>query len=471
MTSVAGSFSVVLRCAGCAATVDPSDASVRSPFQCPNAKRAPNIDHILAWDPVSAGVTGWPTDNSTNPFIRYRTLQNSYWVGRSLGGTDTDHLALVDRLDRAIAAIDGTGFRVTPLVPADAVSEALGVDVWTKNDTHNVAGSHKARHLMGLLLHLELRRVSNRTPLAIASCGNAAFAAATLGKASKRPVHVHIPEGANPVVVEMLRARSAQLTVCPRLDSDPPGDPCLHRFHEALSRGELPFCVQGSENGLTIDGGATIGHELADQLAMLGLPVDRIFVQVGGGALGSALFQGLRDALALGVLTAMPKFHCVQSEGCAPLALAWERVAMRALRSLDNESLFDEGHGAVALALSDPLAKPAVEEALLYAATHRSQFMAPFDGTLTSIAGGIIDDETYDWMALLRATFATGGWPIVASEDALAEANRLACSGPDPADADETGTASLAGALMARRNGDLMEGERIVTLITGIRRR
>ena len=420
---------------------------------------------------MSGGVTEWPTDNSTNPFIRYRTLQNSYWVGRSLGGTDTDHVALVDRLDRAIAAIDGTGFRVTPLVPADAASEALGVDVWTKNDTHNVAGSHKARHLMGLLLHLELRRVSNRTPLAIASCGNAAFAAATLGKASKRPVHVHIPEGASPVVVEMLRARSALLTVCPRLDSDPPGDPCLHRFHEALGKGELPFCVQGSENGLTIDGGATIGHEVADQLAMLGLPDDRIFVQVGGGALGSALFQGLRDALALGVLTAMPKFHCVQSEGCAPLARAWERVAMRALRSLDNESLFDEGHGAVALALGDPLAKPAVEEALLYAATHRSQFMAPFDGTLTSIAGGIIDDETYDWMALLRATFATGGWPIVASEDALVEANRLACSGPDPADADETGTASLAGALMARRNGDLMEGERIVTLITGIRRR
>ena len=420
---------------------------------------------------MSGGVTEWPTDNSTNPFIRYRTLQNSYWVGRSLGGTDTDHVALVDRLDRAIAAIDGTGFRVTPLVPADAASEALGVDVWTKNDTHNVAGSHKARHLMGLLLHLELRRVSNRTPLAIASCGNAAFAAATLGKASKRPVHVHIPEGASPVVVEMLRARSALLTVCPRLDSDPPGDPCLHRFHEALGKGELPFCVQGSENGLTIDGGATIGHEVADQLAMLGLPVDRIFVQVGGGALGSALFQGLRDALALGVLTAMPKFHCVQSEGCAPLARAWERVAMRALRSLDNESLFDEGHGAVALALSDPLAKPAVKEALLYAATHRSQFMAPFDGTLTSIAGGIIDDETYDWMALLRATFATGGWPIVASEEALLKANRLACSGPDPADADETGTASLGGALMARRNGDLMEGERIVTLITGIRRR
>ena len=466
MTSV----SVILRCAGCAATVDPSDASIRSPFQCPNAKRAPNIDHILAWDPVGAGVTEWPVDNAINPFVRYRTLQNSYWVGRSLGGTDTDHLALVDRLDRAIAAVDGTGFRVTPLVPSDAASESLGVDVWMKNDTHNVAGSHKARHLMGLLLHLELKRVNNRTPLSIASCGNAAFAAATLGKAAKRPVHVHIPSDAKPAVIAMLRSRGAQLTICPRLDADPAGDPCLHRFHESLEKGEVPFCVQGSENGLTIDGGATIGHELADQLAMLSLPVDRIFVQVGGGALGSALFRGLRDALTFGVIDSMPRFHPVQSEGCAPLALAWERVAMRALRSLDNEVLFDEGHGAVALALSDAEARQAVEEALLYAATHRGQFMLPFDGSLQSIATGIIDDETYDWMALLRAMFSTGGWPIVATESVLAEANRVACSGDDPADADETGTASLAGAIMARRNGDLLEGERIVTLITGIRR-
>ena len=107
----------------------------------------------------------------------------------------------------------------------------------------------------------------------------------------------------------------------PRSRSAPPNN-------QTSKPSELPFCVQGSENGLTIDGGATIGHEVADQLAMLGLPLDRIFVQVGGG---------------------------------------------------------------------------------------------------------IIDDETYDWMALLRATFATGGWPIVASEDALVEANRLACTGPDPA--------------------------------------
>jgi threonine synthase len=471
---------LVLRCAGCAATVDPVDPT-NSPWKCPNAKRAPNVDHVLQWDPVASGVTQWPSDESLNPFIRYRTLQHSYWLGRVLGGTDADHVALVERLDQAIATTcaaagmaNPTGFRVTPFVPSEAASESLGVDVWVKRDTHSVTGSHKARHLMGLLLHLELRRVSSRTQLAIASCGNAALAAATLAKAARRPIEVYVPQPANPMVVAQLKSLSAQITECPRLPSDPAGDPCIHRFHEALHRGALPFCVQGPENGLTIDGGATMGHELADQLAMLGgaggdVP-DRLFVQVGGGALGTATIRGLRDAVALGVLDTLPKLHTVQSEGAAPLERAWRKVAMRALNSLGHSTLADEGDDAIAAALVDQSARAAVDEAFLHALTHRSQYMWPWEDEPISVATGILDDETYDWVSLVRAMITTGGWPIVATESALEKANALACSGPNPADADETGTASLAGAIMLQRNGLLSEDERIVALVTGIRR-
>jgi threonine synthase len=468
--------SLHLRCGGCAATVEPNDP-MNAPWKCPNALRAPNVDHVLQWDPVSAGVTEWPRDESLNPFIRYRTLQHNYWLGRSLGGTDSDHIALVERLDDAIAHVPGntTGFRVTPLVNAEAASEALGVDVWTKRDTHNVAGSHKARHLMGLLLHLEVRRVSARTPLAIASCGNAALAAATLAKAARRTIHVHVPVGANPVVIARLRELGASLTECPRLPSDPPGDPCIHRFHEALKKGELPFAVQGSENGLTIDGGATLGHELADQLAMLGGSVgdvpDRLFVQVGGGALGTATMRGLRDAMSLGIISTLPKLHCVQSEGAAPLERAWRKVVLRALTSLGHADVADDGDDAVAAALSDQSARAAVDEAFLHALTHRSQYMWPWEDEPVSIATGILDDETYDWFTLVRAMITTGGWPIVATESALEKANALACSGPNPADADETGTASLAGAVMLQRAGLMTETERIVSLVTGVRRR
>ena len=121
-------INLVLRCAGCAATVDPADATVRAPYRCPNAGRARDIDHVLAWDPVSAGVTEWPADPSINPFVRYRTLQHSYWLGRALGGTDADHVARVGRLDQAIAAIGGKGFVISPLRPLDGASDTLGAD-------------------------------------------------------------------------------------------------------------------------------------------------------------------------------------------------------------------------------------------------------------------------------------------------------------------------------------------------------
>lgn len=436
------------------------------------AERAKNVDHVLVWDPVSAGVTEWPTDQSTNPFVRYRTLQHSYWLNRARGATDSDHVQLVERLDHAIAGLEvggtATGFRVTPLVPLDGASERLGVEVWAKNDTGNVAGSQKARHLMGILLHLEARRFDTRTPLAIASCGNAAIAAATLGRAARRPVEVYVPVGANPAVLRQLQALHAKITECPRLPTDPPGDPCIHRFREAVARGALPFCVQGPENGLTIDGGATMGHELADQFAMLGRVPDRCFVQVGGGALGSAVVRGLRDALALGVIETLPKLHCVQTQGCAPLERAWRGVVTRALRSLGHASLLEDGDAAVAAALMDQSARPAVDEALLYALTHRSQFMWPWEEEPTSAATGILDDETYDWAALVRAMIGTGGYPVVVDESHVRDATSLVNA---EIDADETGSAALAGVVAQSAGGLLGPTEQVVALVTGIRRR
>jgi threonine synthase len=464
--------SLVLRCHGCAAIVDVGDPAVRNPFRCPNADRAPNVDHVLSWDPVSAGVTEWPGDTSRNPYIRYRTLQHAYWLNRSLGATDADHVALVNRLDASIEAIAGTGFAVTPLIEFEHAAQALGVsEVWGKVETGNVGGSHKARHLMGILLHLEARRISARIPLAIASCGNAAIAAATLGKASKRSVHVFIPTWTKQPVRDRLTALGATLTESPRLATDPPGDPCLHRFHDALKKGALPFCVQGTENGLTIDGGASLGHELADQYAMLGFVPDRLFVQTGGGALGSSVARGLLDAHALGVVESLPRMHFVQAEGCAPLERAWRKVAGRAIRSLGLEGVVNDFE--IAEALRADSSREAVAEALSYAVTHRSQFMTVWEDEPTSIATGILDDETYDWFALVRVMIATGGWPVVATERQIEKALVIAC--PDDrsdscCNTDHTGASSLAGAIALAELGLLDHSERISTLITGVRR-
>ena len=80
------------------------------------------------------------------------------------------------------------------------------------------------------------------------------------------------------------------------------------------------------------------------------------------------------------------------------------------------------------------------------AAQHRSEFMWPWENEPHSIAHGILDDETYDWLAVVEAMLATGGQPIVVDEDTLAHANALARRATG-SDVDYTGSAGLAGLL------------------------
>ena len=50
--------------------------------------------------------------------------------------------------------------------------------------------------------------------------------------------------------------------------------------------------------------------------------------------------------------------------------------------------------------------------------------MWPWETVPHSLAHGILDDETYDWVALVDAMLATGGQAIVVDEDEIAGAER-----------------------------------------------
>ncbi len=469
---------VTLRCTGCAAMVDPLDPVSGGPsagFRCPNADRAPRIDHVLVWEPHINGVTEWPTDPNINPFIRYRTLHHSYWLARAGGLTDQQYLDRVGRLDQAIASVDSTGhgFVITPFDVNETASDALGVRVWAKDETGNVSGSHKGRHLMGLAIHLDVEKVPVTQRLAIASCGNAALAAATIAKAARRPVQVFVPTDANPAVLDRLHALGATLNRMDRTPGSPPGDPCVHGFHAALTRGAMPFCVQGNENGLTLDGGNTIGHELVDQFAVMDLRPTRVVVQCGGGAFATSLMRGLGHGVHLGMLHSLPPIHVVQADGAAPLRRAWAAVANRALAALGVDDLRADGlryddhamDALVAERLTQPDAADATSQALQFAAANRSSHMWVWEEAPASVAGGILDDEAYDWFALVGAMICTGGWPVVVDDETLLEANLISGS-----PADETGTAGLAGVVTLRRAGQIADAEDVVCVYSGIRR-
>jgi threonine synthase len=259
------------RCPVCAATVD---VATSFPWRCPNST-AHDRRHVLqiieaasryddrgvdgdddvthlgfpvgsAMAPRSAADTPtWfpapgprgttsgrqPEPPHPNSFIRHDT--DLAWAAHAqANGIDAiARRRLVEELDDAVRSVAGTGFTATPFGRSEALSDALGFadggGVWVKDETRGVGGSQKARHLFTILLHLRatelLGQLTDRPPLAIASCGNAALAAATLAKAADWPLDVYVPTWMSDGFGNELDRLGARVHRCERRSSDPAG--------------------------------------------------------------------------------------------------------------------------------------------------------------------------------------------------------------------------------------------------------
>jgi len=414
-----------LSCRACGLDVDPLGPA---PWACPN-RDADRADHVLVVPLPAAHIIDL---GSQNPFVRYRSSLASHSAALAAGVTDAAFVELVGELDGAVAGVWGRGFEVTSMTAASG-PVGVGVDLLVKDETANVSGSHKGRHLMGLAIWLRLRQylgVVDPATLAIASCGNAALAAATIAAAIGRPLDVFVPDWADPVVLDRLRALDAQVRVCRRSPGER-GDPCVVAFRAAVRAGAAPFGCSGPDVGLTIDGGRTLGWELAEDLISLDgrgdPPVDRVMVQVGGGALATSVLDGLYGG---GVDVSVT---VVQTAGCAPFDRAWRAV----------------GDLGLAAAVAD-----------------RSTAMRPWPTDPHSAATGILDDETYDWAGVAEGLLRCGGDSVVVDEVHVLAANRLARRLTD-IDVDPTGSAGLAGVLALPPPA----GSRVAVLFTGGERR
>jgi hypothetical protein len=110
-----------------------------------------------------------------------------------------------------------------------------------------------------------------------------------------------------------------------------------------------------------------------------------------------------------------------------------------------------------------------VDDELAFARRHRSAFMKPWETTPESVAHGILDDETYDWAAVVDAMLKTGGWPLVVGEDLLIEANATAREATG-VNVDHTGSAGLAGVMQAIALDSRLSTERIAVVFSGVSR-
>ncbi|HXZ83094.1 MAG TPA: pyridoxal-phosphate dependent enzyme [Acidimicrobiales bacterium] len=442
-----------LVCAGCGAAPRARDPF---PFRCRNSQFG-DVDHVLArvLDTAEVGFPG-PAEADSCPFVSYRGLLHSYHRAVAGGISDERFVELVRDLDAAVARVDGRGFVSTPFARSENLSRALGFvepgGVWVKDETGNVAGSHKARHLLGVALHLEVAELLGladpdwRPTLAVASCGNAALAAAVIAAAIGWRLRVFVPVDADDHIVRQIGALGSQVVFCERQPGGR-GDPTYRRLLGVLERGALGFTCQGNLNGLAIEGGETLGYEIVSELLARGLTLDHLVVQVGGGALASSCAQALSEAHALGALPRLPRIHTVQTSGAHPLERAYARVRA-------------ELGGSSGAAEIDPV--------LAAAAKTRSRYMWPWEAEPKSIAEGILDDETYDWLAVVRGMLATGGQPLVVVEDSLAEAHSLGEEAGFPVSV--TGSAGLAGLVDLLAAGAVRPDERVAVLFTGVER-
>ena len=408
-------------------------------WRCPNSTET-DRRHVLEIDSTIAPLR---SNGDANPFIAFQRYLAWDAFAETLGLDASARTKIIRDLDDAVAKVCGTGFRTTEFLRNDNLSDALGFNqnggVWIKDETHNVAGSQKARHIFTELLHLiAVERVgrapwrdqADRPPLAIASCGNAAIAASTLARAVNWPIKVFVPQNADEATTKILASLEAQVVRCPRVATDPPGDPCVYRFREAIAQGAIPFGVQGPENAWCLDGGRTIGWEMAVVAEHLpGALFSRMFVQAGGGAFVTCAANGFFAGAT------KPKIHAVQTAGCAPLARAF--------------NIAEKTGGA------------------RNAGARWSECMWPWETTPVSLADGILDDETYDWIGACNAMADSGGFPIVASEAQVHESYALAHRVTN-IDVSPTGASGLAGLLACR--AEVADDERVIVIFSGVRR-
>jgi threonine synthase len=98
-------------------------------------------------------------------------------------------------------------------------------------------------------------------------------------------------------------------------------------------------------------------------------------------------------------------------------------------------------------------------------AAHWGELMTPWDDP-HSAADGILDDETYDWLADFAVMMGSGGRPIVVPEEAIADAVAIAAT--TGIDVSPTGSAGLAGLLVA--DGKPAAEETVAVVFSGVRR-
>ncbi|GAC1517354.1 MAG: threonine synthase [Gemmatimonadaceae bacterium] len=296
----------------------------------------------------------------------------------------------------------------TPLIQRAAVSAWAGHGgLQLKHEGHNPTGSFKDR---GMTVAMTQALRIGATTVACASTGNTSAALAAYAALAGLRALVFVPAGA----VTAGKLAQAQAYGATTLVVRGDFDRCLALAQEASA--ELGIYLVNSINPFRLEGQKTIVFEMLQQLAWD--PPEWIVLPAGNLGNTSAFGKALREALALGLITRVPRLAAVQAEGASPFAQSFrtgfrERVTQRATTV------------ASAIRIGDPASYERAVRAI-----------RETEGIVTSVT----DDEIMDAKAVIDG----------------------AGVGCEPASA-----ASVAGVRQLARTGTIQPGDRVVALLTG----
>src|SRR5919205_2464101 len=190
----------------------------------------------------------------------------------------------------------------TPLVPAPALSEAVGADVWLKLEGANPTGSFKDR---GMTCAVSDAVRSGAEAVICASTGNTAASLAAYAARAGIGGAVIVPEG------KIAAGKLAQaLMHGARVIALRAGfDEALAIVRELTRR--HPIALVNSVNPLRLEGQKTAAFEIIEEIQA----IDTLCIPVGNAGNITAYWKGFREA------GQAPKMLGFQAEGAAPLVL------------------------------------------------------------------------------------------------------------------------------------------------------
>jgi threonine dehydratase len=194
----------------------------------------------------------------------------------------------------------------TPLVRSDALSAELGAEVYLKREETLPTGAFKVRG--GVNLVSQLDDEFRETGLIAASTGNHGQSVAYAGEQFDVPVHIAVPEDANPDKVAAMERYGATV----HLRGDTFDD--AREWAEQRATEEGYRYVHSANESALVAGIGTAGIEILEDLP----DVEYLFVPIGGGSSASAYGMtvgGLTDAQVIGVQSASaPAMHRAWAE-------------------------------------------------------------------------------------------------------------------------------------------------------------